>query len=234
MLRLGDLLKLDESTPGDGTPAFLRIPVLTIAVVLGACILTLGALGALHGYLWPANGTLRSFDLNRELVIPAFFSGALLLAAAGLCLAAFRHRLAIGPHRFAFALLGAFLAFMALDEILSLHESIEASTGVDWQTLYAPIVLVGGIGWLWSLRSLRQFRRAYTCLLSGAFAWLAAQVLEQLQYEGDVLVHPALVIFEEVLEMTGTTLFILAILIALRCHLQLRGSRTTSTDSVAG
>jgi hypothetical protein len=54
-----------------------------------------------------------------------------------------------------------------------------------------------------------------------AAAWLVAQVLENIQWEsglhaGDVLVYPSTVPVEEVLEISGSTLFGLGLPVVLR------------------
>ena len=160
-------------------------------------------------------------NLDSEGSPPAWYS-ATLLASAGI-LALLRWRL--GPRTrdgHAWLLAGAFFLFMAVDEAFGVHEELEASTGVDWQLLYAPVVAIGAIAWLAVLRRLGPPRLAPVVFVAGALAWLAGQALEAIQWSGSRFVHPETVVPEEVLEMTGSGLFALAILMHLRLYLESR------------
>jgi hypothetical protein len=51
-------------------------------------------------------------------------------------------------------------------------------------------------------------------MIAGAMAWMASQVLELLQWRGDTKTaeYLALMVPEELLEMTGSLLFLMAVL----------------------
>ena len=154
-----------------------------------------------------------AFDLGSEWNVPAFFSGGLLLAAASAAFAAGRSGALQGAAgRFLF-LIGAFFAFMALDEVVQIHERFERLAHTDWLRLYVPVVAAGTAAWLIVLRGLWPHVLPRACFIGGAAAWVVAQVLEFLQWDadGERLVHGWMIVPEEMLEMTGSTLFALAL-----------------------
>lgn len=162
------------------------------------------------------------FQLDNEYNVPAFWSFGVLLFSASVALLA-----GVSESSAAAGAFGAFVLFMAVDELLGIHESLERSTGVDWQTLYAPVVLVGAIA---ALLLMRRFGRGLPRLLlfAGGAAWFVAQFLEAVQWDGDRPVHGyyAMVIPEELFEMLGSLLFGLAVLVWARSRHRPAG-RTT-------
>lgn len=182
------------------------------AVLLGGSIAVLTGLGI--GAMTIDFGPLWIFDLDREWVVPAFFSAGVLGWAAVLAARLARAGPASRLRPVWWWALTVLFAFMCLDELTSIHERLEAATGVDWQLLYAPLVVVAGIGWL---RALVSFQRRGAAVLwaLGAAAWFVAQVFEYLQYDGDRLIHAWMIVPEESLEMTGSSLWVLALLTAL-------------------
>lgn len=201
----------------------LRLDLRLVAAVGALAIVALVSAGALFG-------RVRVLNLGEELTIPSAFSGALLVIAA---LAAFllAGRLPLAAaSRLSLIALGSFFAFMALDEMFYLHERLEVLTGVDWQILYAPIVLVAGVAWLGVLLRLRSHPRAAGLFLAGAAAWIASQGLERAQWDGAVLLHPWITVPEEALEMTGSALFALALLMALQSVLAGEARARTKTN----
>jgi hypothetical protein len=202
--------------------ALARIDARVAAAALAGVIAALGVLGALfledNSYgdacrCWSARGGLGEFNLDGEFTISAAVAALLLGAAGALAVvAAAVDRLA--ARRRALACLGVFLAFMALDEIAALHEKLEGRLGVDWQVLYAPVVLFGGVCFVFVLLGARRFerRRSAVLLCLGAVAWLLAQILEELQWDGDTLLHPWMIVPEETLELAGSALFVLGLL----------------------
>jgi hypothetical protein len=156
------------------------------------------------------------FSLETELTFPAAFSTALLVGAGACGLLAGRWR-AFGAHR-SWYLLAVLLIGMGADEAAYLHERLESAAGVDWQLLYAPVALVCGAAWLRVTYALRGLRPAQLSMVLGGGAWLAAQVLENVQWSADgekVAGYSTLMAIEEVLEMTGSALFLVAIYAAL-------------------
>ncbi len=189
-------------------------PRVAAAVVFGG-IAVFGALGIADN-----SDHDSQFYMDTEGVLPAKFSAALLLGAglvsalAGLSLEGVRGRW--------WLFLGAFFAFMGIDEWRAFHENLETSVGVNWQYLYLPVILLGGIAWLIVLRDMLWARLSVALFVCGALAWFVAQVFEAIQWdlaapgsEEDVLIHPGLVPPEEILEMAGSAMFGLAILYVL-------------------
>jgi len=178
-----------------------RLAVRT-AVILGVII---AGFGVVYG---PPD---RAFEgLDGEWTPASFFSGAVLFAAAWLV-----YRYARRQTRAALVAglaLAALLAVMGVDEIVTLHERIENRTGIDWQLLYSPLVVAAGIGALILLRTMP--RAAAACFLLGGACWFGAQVLELVQWRDDVLIHPFLVLPEELGEMAGSSLIVISMLLA--------------------
>jgi hypothetical protein len=199
-------------------PRRLQNPRALVAFsIAGATVIVVVvALGILH-----ERGVVgRQFDLDAEFEIPAYVSSLLLVAAAVLCWAS-----GTTPARIA---LSAFFLFMAADELLSFHERLEALTGLDWQTIYIPVVIVGGVAWWAAMREL-PWRLSRALLLAGAMAWLAAGVLENVQWRnGDIKVaaYAELMVAEETLEMLGSLCFGLAFAAALAQQSRPGGSTT--------
>lgn len=190
-----------------------------IAIALAASIAALAILGALNA----ATGSPPAFDLDGELNLnrglisgmdyPALFSGALLFAAAVLALEA-----SAVSERFPWAPLGAFLAFMGTDELMTIHETLERSIGMDWQILYLPIVAALGPFWLIALGRMWEFHSERLLWLGGAVAWLVAQMLEFVVWHASALsgLSGGITLVEEILEMAGSAMFLLALYLASR------------------
>jgi len=187
----------------------LRLDLRLVAAVGALAIFALVSAGALFR-------RVRILNLGEELTVPSAFSGGMLfIAALAAFLLAGRVRPA-GVSRLSLIALACVFAFMALDEMIFIHERLEVITGVDWQILYAPIVLVAGVAWVGVLLRLWSHPRAAALWLAGAAAWIVAQGLERAQWDGAVLLHPWITVPEEGLEMTGSALFALALLVALQ------------------
>lgn len=192
----------------------LAQPLRRVATVLFAGIGVIAVLGAGERLGAP----LGLFDFDGEGKPPAAFSALVLLAAATaswLISTLPSQR----PWRMRFLGLAAFLAFMAVDEAITLHEIVSAAVGVGWQPLWAPIVAVGGVAWLLVLAKIWPLRRERTLLMLGAAAWFLSQVLEQVQSneeDGRVEGYGLLSSLEEVFELIGSALFVLALLGALQ------------------
>ena len=163
------------------------------------------------------SGSLEPFDLNGELkhgfYVPAIFSAGLLFAAGWSALGLGRAR--VTP---AWAWLGiaGFFAFLGVDELATIHEQLETWTGVDWQLLYAPVAALGAALWLRLFAAFSTSALARAMWVCGACAWLIAQVIEHFEFnsQGDAVGLAAeLILAEEVCEMIGSSLVLLAILI---------------------
>lgn len=187
-----------------------RLDLRRLALAVAALIALLGALGVEHALARHGGPWVRMpvFGLDNEGSVPAVFSGLLLLGAA------LASREARAVHAAALTGLGAVFAFMAVDEVLAVHEHLESVVGEQWQVVYLPLMAVAGGLWLVVLRELRG--RAQALFVGGAAAWVVAQLIEHFQRDGAVLVHRWTILPEELLEMTGSALFMFALLVAAR------------------
>jgi hypothetical protein len=204
-----------------------------IALALTACMAALAILGGIHRFVTP----ISPFDLRAEvdlgnplpeaIAIPAIFSGFLLFAAAGLAIAA-----AARLDRFPWLGIAAFLAFMGVDELLGIHERVGDLVGGSWQIPYIPIAVLGGVFWLSTLR--RMSRDSERVLwLGAATVWVLAQVNEFVVNHRDAAssllgdFHLRALTFggtlfdvadqvEEIVEMAGSSMFLLALYLVWR------------------
>ncbi len=125
----------------------------------------------------------------------------------------------VGRARLVFHTLAGFFAFMALDEVLSFHESIERTTGIDWQVLYVPIFLIGAVAGIGALLVLRGLRVAQLTFLAGGAAWFVAQALEEIQWGANdepIAHYNLLMVPEELLEYLGSALWFVAFVLVIR------------------
>ncbi len=187
----------------------LALPLAPVAIIAAILIITLGV----FGYREDSGAAPALFDLDGEGKPPAAFS-ALLLGSAGI--AGLLNARDTGER--AWGLLGAFLIFMAVDEAITLHETLAEATGVGWIKLYLPVVAVGGLAWLAVWRKLWSQRLLWFGFAAGAAAWFVSQVLESLQSNdgGRVENYSVYSTFEETLELTGSALWLLVLVAALQ------------------
>lgn len=200
-----------------------------LAVVGVAGIALMGLLGVLYA----AGAAPKAFNLDDEYTVPAFYSSLLLAVAALMVFRLGRRR--EGFERLILLLGATFLAFLALDEVFSLHERIDYRTGIDWQVLYMPAAL--GFAWgVWRVTGELGRRTAEARMIfAGMGAWVVAQMLEAAAFSevtpslvdlehmshqevldiGGSLVYQAIAIPEELLEMAGVLLFAVAFARAL-------------------
>jgi hypothetical protein len=200
-----------------------------IAVVGAAGIVVMGVAGILHA----AGAAPEAFDLDGEYTLPAFFSAGLLAVAAAMAFLMARGE--AGIDRSLLILLAAAFAFLALDELFSIHERVDIRTDVDWQVLYLP----AGAGFVWAIwrvtGSLGRRAPESRMIFAGLGAWVVAQMLEAATYsevapsliddsmssrETNDITHSlpyyAMAIPEELLEMCGSLLLAVALAVAVR------------------
>lgn len=125
-----------------------RIPPWAFAGAALAGILPIAVLGQIHRHDQGSH-----WYLDNEDTLPAAFSGALLLAAAVLAVLV-ASLVSRGRFRSFWLGMGAVFAFMALDEVWTIHERLEGGTGADWQLFYVPVVVGAGVLLLLALRDL--------------------------------------------------------------------------------
>ena len=158
---------------------------------------------------------------DREARLPGIYSGLLLLVGAVFAWS-------LGSTARIYRLFGVGLASLAIDESLSVHERLEALTGIDWQILYGPVILVGGLVLVLLVRRMISDRReAVPWLAAGIVSWGVSQVLEMLQWDGDVKRpgYTLMMFAEESLEMLGTVAIIVALVIVRARNLSGRETR---------
>jgi hypothetical protein len=149
------------------------------------------------------------FRLNGEWTVPAFASAVPLLAGGLVGLAIARRRV---RDRLPWVGFASVLGWMAFDEVLAVHERLEAAAGVDWQLLYLPVAAFAML--CWAVVRTRLGSGGRLLLVGGAAAWVGSQAFELVQWQGDTKTpyYLMLVVPEELLEMTGSLLFLLALL----------------------
>ena len=106
--------------------------------------------------------------------------------------------------------------------------------GVGWLILYLPVAALGGVVWLAVVARLWPLPRERTLMMLGAAAWLGSQLIEKVEsngQEGRIEGYGALSVIEEVLEVTGSALFVLALLGALQGLHARQPRRATSRGS---
>ena len=187
-----------------------------LALAAGVWIVALAALG------WLVNVEkvpLYLFDSNKEQTVPAFFSAAVLLAAATLAyllgwLRAERRR----ESRWLW-FMGIVFVAMAIDEAVALHERIGyyLDFNAAGQIPLFPLILAAGVAWLMTLRALGPDRAPRSLFIGGAAIWVLSQAIDLLAAVGIFLDH--LLVLEDALEVAGSTLFALALLLAVQRQL---------------
>jgi hypothetical protein len=202
---------------GYATPArFARIAEAGI-VVLGITGI-LDAAGAID---------VPALNLDGEYDVPSVFSAALLSCAAVAALMYGAVRLDDGPRIRSAVFLAVLFVFLSADEFGQIHERLEDATGVDFQILYAPLVAVCGVAWVLTLRRMWPRIGPRLLFIGGAVAWVIAQALEDQQWHDNIGngVHAhgytVMMVFEELLEMQGSFMFGLALLIPVAVAAQL-------------
>jgi len=182
------------------------------AAVLGLGIAALAVLGCL--FAWGSASWLWRFDLDGERNVPALFSALLLLTCAVLVL---RLPTAVVARPVG-VVFSVFLALASLDEAVEIHEKLERRFDVDWQLLYLPafvaLLVVGSL----FVVALRRERPSFALVLTAAACWVVSQVLEALQWAddgGQAAGYTWMMVTEEVLEMVGSALLVVALLLVL-------------------
>lgn len=186
------------------------ISVSAVATVL-FLVIGIFALVGVAAALLPGAKVHRMIDLDRELNLVTFFSAWLLFACGWMI---FRKKLGRKTLPLSVGFLAALFVFMGADECLKIHETLEKAAGIDWQILYLPLICAAGVGWF---RVIHLFRgRERWLWAAGAVAWASSQLFEAAQWGWWTSAPKSdnyhfLMIAEEVLEMSGSALFLIAI-----------------------
>ena len=200
---------LREQSLAIASSAVSRVNVQKLLIGIGALMIVFGILGSI---VYPGGGALRVFDLNKEQTFPATFSGILLLGAGGLALLNGVVRCPnVADRRWWLVLAGVF-AFLGIDEITALHEAVQDRVHVWGQATLIPIVIAGGIAWLITVKRLGPQSVAGRLLILAVAIWAVSQGIDLELNES----HGWTIVPEELLEMAGSTMFALAMLVAAR------------------
>ena len=214
-----------------GRRHLLRMDVRRTAVPLLAIVVVLAVLGALNHHGAP----LGLFDFDGEGKPPAAYS-ALMLIAAGLAALLVAEDAAEG-RRLRWRVLGGFFLFMAVDEALTLHETIQNWANDAWLELYAPIILAAAIAAAACLLTLRDVLKGFWLISAGGACWFVAQVLEKLEAnpeEGKVEGYWIYAMFEEALETSGSILFLLGCAVVYQTRLRRSAGAAPASDVIPG
>jgi hypothetical protein len=184
---------------------FARLEPRTVLIVLGGTTAVLAVMGTLY----VAGAPVRGFDPNGEANFLSLYDAGLLWLAAVLAATVAG---SVRP-RAALLTLAAVFTFLGFDEFLAIHERLQDRTDVPSSVLLSPIALVGALTLFLAWRQLRDIPGVTALLAGGALAWAASQAIDGIQphYQQHWSIVP-----EEALEMVGSTLFVLAFLVALR------------------
>jgi len=204
-----------------------KIQVAAIRRALVATLIAVGAAGLvvelLHHGPVPAldEDLVGLFSLSYESNLPTWYSSALLLACA-VTLTAIAPAAPPGQARY-WSLLSAVFGYLSIDEAVGLHEQLNEVVHLGgpfyfgWIIPAGAAVLLVGAAYLRFLRALpAETRRRF--LVAGALYVGGALLMEiplglWTEARGDGGLGYALIDFaEESLEMTGATLFLLALL----------------------
>jgi hypothetical protein len=208
--------------------ALHSVSVGALAVGLGVAILALCVAGVVVGH----GLGVAAFDLDQEQTIPPLFSGALLLLAAGLGLAA-----RAGGGDVAWLAISGVLAMLALDELLKGHERLQALAPGTGETEGSHLVLLpyaALVAYIWVLarRRLSGHRRASMLWLGGAALWVVSQSLDVVNLvRGEADVDTELHwnwVAQEGLEMAGSAALLLALVLFLQGTLERPGPDAAS------
>lgn len=190
-----------------------RVPGAVVAVISGIAISVFVVMGILQRTAFPE---WSAANLDSEVSAATWFSAGLLGAAAFWWLLV---GVSARPGSLAVWMWWPVLAWLALDERNAIHERLERSTGIDWQLLYIPVMGLAAVAWWGLVRRYRSQARVVAMLVLGAAVWIVVLLLELVQNWGGSPVQAAIyvptMITEEALEMVGSTLFLIAAILAL-------------------
>lgn len=190
-----------------------RVPGAVVAVVSGITISVFVVMGILQRTAFPE---WSAANLDSEVSVATWFSAALLGAAAFWWLLV---GVADRPGSLAVWMWWPVLAWLALDERIAIHERLERLSGIDWQLLYLPVMGLAAVAWWGVVRRYRSQARVLALVVLGAAVWIVVLLLEFVQNWGGSPVRAAIyvptMITEEALEMVGSTVFLIAAILAL-------------------
>lgn len=190
-----------------------RVPGVVVAVVSGLAIGVFVVMGILQRVAFPE---WDAANLDSEMSVATWFSATLLWAAAFWWLLV---AVTVRPRSLAIWTWWLVLAWLALDEGSAIHERLERWSGIDWQLLYLPVMGIAAVAWWGVVRRYRSQARIAALLMAGAAAWIVVLILELVQNWGgspaQAAIYVPTMITEEALEMIGSTVLLIAGILAL-------------------
>jgi hypothetical protein len=189
--------------------AVSRLDVRKLLIGIAGLMIVFGILGSI---VYPGGGALRAFDLNKEQTFPATFSGLLLLGAGALALLNGIVRCPSWTDRRWWLVLAGVFAFLGIDEMTALHEAVQDRVHVWGQATLIPIVIAGAVAWWITLKRLGPQSIAGRLLILAAVTWALSQGIDAVLNED----YGWTIVPEELLEMCGSAMFGLAMLVAVR------------------
>ena len=186
-----------------------RLDIRKLLIGIAALTIVFGILGSI---VYPGGGALRVFDLNKEQTFPATFSGLLLLGAGGLALLNGVLRCPNMADRRWWLVLAGVFAFLGIDEMTALHEAVQDRVHVWGQATLIPIVIAGGVAWWITLMRLGPGSLPGRLLILAAGVWVLSQGVDAALNEH----YGWTIVPEELLEMAGSAMFGLSMLVAAK------------------
>ena len=202
-----------------------RLRRILLLIALAIAIVSLGARILQPG----THGLARLVDLNAERSFPTWYS-SLGLAVSSLLLGAVSwvlHRLNRRGHIYHWIFLGATFAFLSADEIVGLHESLNAVMRgfgnfsgylrFAWVVPASVGLVIFGIAYLGFLAAL-EIKRRNQFVAAGAVYVIGAVGMEMIganaaeSYSRNSLAYLLCYNLEELLELAGIALFIVALI----------------------
>lgn len=203
---------------GRGRAARRVDPVRAVAIALAGAIALLVVPGAIDGF---GIATLPAFDFGTELdsgfSFPTAYAVALLAVAgvvAGFCAGSVPDT----RGRWAWAVTSLTMLGASATELLALHEQLEPefATSAAQVVLWGLLIAFAGLVWLAITASIWSIRRARDLWLAGGAAWIAALALDEVpDLPGGRSSEKVIDGLEEVMELAGTSLLVLAMVAAL-------------------
>lgn len=177
----------------------------SVAIALAVLI---GAFAALGWAVLVEDVDLPAFVINREGTVPTFFASVLLLVAGAISIL-----LGAGdrPGKQWWVLWGVVLIALGLDEGAEAHERVEVRLGVPAPVALGPVGILAALSYLKTLAMTPAglVRRLY---LGGAVAWataLLSDVVHGVDWKS---------VLEETLEMSGSAMILMALLLMARAR----------------
>lgn len=173
------------------------------AIWLGIAIAGLAVVGTIAV---AADLDSRLLRVNREQSPASFYSGGLIMAAAALAAVLAWDR---PERRLEWALVAIGLFALGVDETAELHERVEVRTDLPAPVVISPLAAMIGYGLWRNLPWLGTRWPALQLIAGGIAIWCISQALDPFhnQYKSVV---------EETLEMTGSALVVVALMICVR------------------